>query len=269
MKGASVFTFDDYKDFLREKIKESEMKWGLVSRLAKSAGCQRSYLSRVLNSEIHLMPDHLLGLCRHWNLSDKETEYILNVLESERAPSLALKNFYLAKLKALKDEHESLQKKVNRPKTIVGERESTYYSSWVYSAVHILVSIPQFQTVKAIAEKLQIHHGVVVETLNHLKDMGLVQSSGGFWTFSASEIHVPKNSPFVSLHHHNWRNRAVLDAQMKNSEGLHFTVVQSIDKKAWGKIKNQILSMIEDASKTAGPSREELLVCLTLDFFEV
>jgi hypothetical protein len=73
----------------------------------------------------------------------------------------------------------------------------------------------------------------------------------------------------VAFHHGNWRTRAILDAQKRNPESVHYTVVQSLDQKAFEEIRQKIIQLIEDANRIARPAKEERLICFTTDFFEV
>jgi uncharacterized protein (TIGR02147 family) len=265
----SLFSFHDYKDYIRQKIQESEAQWGLISRLATAAGCQRSYLSRVLSSEIHLTSDHLFRLARFWRLADDETDFFLLLLDREKAASPELRENLEGKIRARRREFEDLQKRVNRPRVAYGDKDLRYYAAWYVSAMHILVSIPRFQTADAIARALQLDARTVQDTLRFLETNGFVARDGARWAYRAGEQHVPRDSPLVSMHHNNWRARAVLDAQRTAGDGLHFTAVQSIDRRAWELLREKILAHIEEFSRIAAPAKEERLVCFSCDFFDV
>ncbi len=241
----------------------------MISKLADAAGCQRSYLSRALNSKVQLTPDHVFGISTFWRLDSREAEYLQTLLEFDRASSVHYRTSLAEKLKRLRQANENLQAKVQRPEFLVGDKELTYYSSWHYSALHIIVSIPKFRTIEKIAERLQLDKKLVEDSLGFLEKSGLVVRKGKEYHFNSSEIHVPKSSPLSSLYHSHWRQRAIQDAQRKIEGNIHFSVVQSIDAHAWELIKEKLLHMIEEASAIAAPAKEELLVAVCCDFFEV
>lgn len=135
------------------------------------------------------------------------------------------------------------------------------------SAIHILVSIPDFQTPNAISKKLCLPADVVKAALESLQQMGLIKNMGDKWIFASQSIHLPSDSPFVSLHHNNWRQRAVLSSAHKHKESLHYTSIQSMTMKCFEQIREKILQTIDEANALAGPSREEELVCFNIDFF--
>ena len=84
---ASVYEFIDYKLFLKKCIAQSEQR-GFTTRLAEAAGCQRSYFSTVLSGNIHLLPEHLFGICEFLKLSNDESEYLFLVLDYIRVGSI-------------------------------------------------------------------------------------------------------------------------------------------------------------------------------------
>ncbi|HVK60338.1 MAG TPA: TIGR02147 family protein [Bdellovibrionales bacterium] len=265
----TVFEFKDYKAYLKDVLKTKTPKWGSISRMAEAAGCQRAYLSRVLNSEVHITPDHAFGIAAFLRLSEAESDFFLLLVDQERASSAAYRVRVNEKISRMRREHDDLQKRVNRPSVAHELKEFTYYSSWLFSALHIIVSIPELQTTAAIARRLQLPEAVVLDGLKQLEEWSFVVQQRDKWKFGSSEIHIPKNSPLVALHHANWRQRAVLDAQNWRSNGIHFSVVQSIDASAWDEIRRRVIDLIEEASRIAGPSKSEKLVCFTTDFFEV
>ncbi|MFZ4405423.1 MAG: TIGR02147 family protein [Pseudobdellovibrionaceae bacterium] len=269
MTKNNVFTFNDYKDFIRTRIKYAPHSWGHISKLAEAADCQRSYFSRMLNSEVHLTADHIHNLSEYWQMPENEADFFLLLLEKEKASSASYRNKIETKLKNLKADHENIQKRVQRPIVSLGQKEFTYYSAWYYSALHILVSIPKYQTTSSIAEYLHLDKNWTEQTLQELEQFGLIKKQNSRWTFAGQELHVSKDSPLVVLHHQNWRARAVLDAQQKKPTSLHYTVVQSMNLKTYDQIKEKILQLISESAHLAGPAKEEIMVCMTCDFFQV
>lgn len=262
----SIWSFENYKEFLTAVIQQG--KRGLISRLAEAAGCQRSYLSNVLRTHIHLVPDQVFGICRYMGLDPSETDYFLLLLEKDRAATPSYRQHLEGKTRELQKEHEDLAHRLDRKPLQNGADQIRYYSAWYYSAVHILVSISRFQSVVAISRALGLDPELVHEVLQELVAMGLVKRSGSQWSFLSGDIHVPKDSPLVSLHHNNWRQRAVLRSQAKK-EGVHFTMVQAVSKQVAGEIKEKVLKCIEEASAIAGPSESEELIYLGIDQYSI
>ena len=265
----TVFDYSDYKDLIRGKIASTQESWGLISKMAKAAGCQRSYLSKVLSGSIHLTPDHAYGLCDFWGFTQTQSDYFLLLLEKDRAASKKYRTHIEHRIAVIKRENENLAKRLQRPRVEAGEKELTYYSAWHWTALHILSSIPAFQTIKAMSSRLQLPEELVRHSLEKMQEHGLVRQEKGHWKFSSTEFHIPRESLLVGLHHNNWRQRAVLNAQQLDHESVHYTVVQSMSRQTFEKIRQNMLQFIDEAAKIAGPSKEEELVCLTCDVFKV
>ncbi len=267
-KSESLFNYTDYRNYLADRLK-SEQAWGAISKLAEAAGCQRSYLSRVLHSHVHLTADQAIGVAEHWQMSDSEKEYFLLLLDLARASRPSLKKFIEKKLTQIRRDHENLSKRLERTPLEMGEKERTYYSAWFWGAVHILTSIPEFQTSRAIAERLSMPLIMVREVLTQLEKFGLVRKDKDRYIHASGSLHINKTSPLVSMHHSNWRMRAIQMSQMPNQENIHYTVVQSMDPKAFQHIKDRILELIDEAAAIADPAPSEEAFCMTCDFFKV
>ena len=138
------------------------------------------------------------------------------------------------RIKALKKKQENLPHQFKLACIGDPEREATYYSSWVDSALHILSTIPGYQTELAMAEF----------------------------------IHLPKTSPMNSVQNGNWRSRAVLRSQDNATENLHYTVVQSMSMTDFEAIKELLFDFLARYKRVADPSKEEEAYCLCLDFFQ-
>ncbi|MFL5814717.1 MAG: TIGR02147 family protein [Bdellovibrionia bacterium] len=268
MDAPSIFSYQDYRDFLQALISSQSESWGLITKMAKAAQCQRPYLSKVLKGEAQLTPSQAFGLAKFWKLNGSETEYFLGLLEAERAGSGDYREYIQRKNSALRKSQEDLSKRVNRKSAPIAQDEVTYYSAWHWSAIHILVSIPEFQTVDAIARKLSLSTSIVESTLKRLEEYGFVKKESSRWKYDASERHISKNSPLSALHHANWRNRAVLDAQDPAQDSVHFTVVQTLSRADYQHLKQMLLDFIERTSRVAGPSNPEEMMCLSCDLFK-
>jgi Domain of unknown function (DUF4423) len=263
---ASVFEFRDYRKYLAARADAAEER-GVISRLAEAAQCQPSHMSRVLSLQLHLTPDQAFRVAEFWRLDEDERTYFLKLVEYDRSGDHRYRAHLAQELADLKTRQEDLAARLDRPKIGSAEQEMKYYSSWHWSAVHVITSIPRFQTPAAIATRLGLPEPVVLQTLKTLETFGLVTHARDRWIFVPAHHHLPKTSPLNAGQHANWRSRAVLDSQNPASDGVHYTVVQSVSKADFEKIKQLVLDTIDQYARVAGPSKEEELVTLAVDFF--
>jgi uncharacterized protein (TIGR02147 family) len=263
----TIFNEIDYRIFLKNWIQAQPERWGLMTKLAEAASCQRTYLSKALKGEAQLTPTQAFGIARFCKLSEIETEYLLGLVESERATTTAHRNYIHKKLTALKKNQEDLSLRLGKKEIQSQESDVFYYSTWYWSAIHILTSIPAYQTADAISKRLLLPLPLVESVLEMLNTKKFIQHEKGKWKFLGNESHLSRLSPLIGFHHSNWRQKAVGDAQDMTSAGVHFTVVQSLSRKDYLKIKEMVLHFIENISQIAGPSAEEELMCFNCDFF--
>jgi uncharacterized protein (TIGR02147 family) len=249
-------------------MNEKSEKWGLISQMAEACGCQKSHLSRVLSGKFDLTLEQAAGLSDYFGFDEIESEYFLYLVQYVRAGTKQLKQKIARRIEHIRREQEDLSKRLNRPAIGVEEIEIIYYSAWYWSAIHILASIPSFQNVKAMALKLSLTEELVQNCLEILEQYNLVMRFGTIWKTTSTTIHLSRKSSLIALHHNNWRSRAVLNAQESKDRGLHFTIVQSVSKSDFEKIKQIFLENIDTYSKIAGPSKEEDLACFCLDWFK-
>ena len=243
---------------------------GELTRAARVLNCQRSYLSRVISGDLHLTPDHAFNLASFWKFTSVEREYFLSLVEYDRAGDKNYREFLKAKVMELKKKNESVAERTERKAFILDSHQATYFSSWVWSAIHFLTSIPEYQSVEAIAARIGVQREVALGFLQALEQQGFVIKTGAQWKFHSGEFHAPQDSPLVLLHHQNWRMRAMLDAQnLGGNESVHYTGVQTMSIEDVHKIKNLLLDFLGDTSRIAGPSNPEECMALSCDFFKV
>jgi uncharacterized protein (TIGR02147 family) len=266
----NLFSALDYRKYLRHWLEASERPRGVLSRMAEALGCQNSHLSRLIREEVHLTPDQAFEACRFMNLSEPETQYFLKLVEYERAANPRYRARLMSELKALKREQEDLSSRFRAEKVAGSESEMVYYSAWFWSAIHILTDIPGFRTPRAIAKRLGLDEALVRHALEQLARFHLVErKTGDNWHISSNSIHLPKQSPMISVHHGNWRARAITDAQNPANTSLHYTTVLTAGHEDIARLKQILLEAIDRFRVVAEASPSEDLMCFSCDFFQV
>lgn len=264
-----VYQYKSYKDFLKSIIKANKLVYGYKAQLAKKAGCHRPYLSQVLLNKAHLMEEHALNLCLFWNFDDRATKYFLTLLSKDRASTSSLKEYYQRELNRLKSESETLANRFNQQR-IENEYEGIYYSDWIFSAVHIILTIPEYRTPQAIAHRLGLSSHLIIEILSRLEKMGLARNSGNQWSITNSKVHLPKESIYTFQNHKNWREQAVKNNLMKNQQKcINYTAVYSLSKKDFEDFRYMLLNFIDRTRTLVEPSIEETLIAFCCDLFEI
>ena len=167
----------------------------------------------------------------------------------------------------IKEKGNQISQRLTLPSLKDIEVESFYYSSWIVSAIHVLISIDNYQTPSAIAQRLSIHEELVRGVLNRLKSFGLVTEKNGEWQVGHSHLHLSKNSPFQPMHQANWKLLAIQNTQLKSS-GIHYCNVHSISQSDFRIVQEKMLKFISELLETIKASPAEKLATINLDYFE-
>jgi hypothetical protein len=136
-------------------------------------------------------------------------------------------------------------------------------------AIHILITIGKFRAIDKIARRLGLPNSTIQESLEQLAKIGLAVKKDSEWHPTQNDIYLPKDSVLTTMNHSNWRARAVLDAYKREAGGIHYTAVHSLSRSDYEKIKEMILTFLDQTRAVVRPSPEEELACITLDWFVV
>ncbi len=162
----NIFEYTDYRLFLNS-WSESFAERGGKSRLAEAASCSSSWMTRVLSGSVQLTPDQTMGIALYLNLNDQESEFFLLIVEIERAATPLLKNYIQKKMNKLKKENLKIGTALRNEEQINPEHVLKYYSTWIYSAIHVYCMIKP-QATNEIATQLFLNPDVVSKILKIL-----------------------------------------------------------------------------------------------------
>jgi uncharacterized protein (TIGR02147 family) len=263
----NLFSFDSYKDFLKDYVRLHKRP-GLMSELAKAATCDRTYLSQVLSSKVQLTPDHTLALADYFNFNEQESDFFLFLVLFERASNPAIRQTLKKKIQKLRLECLALSKQIKNQSEVdeLSEAQKTrYYSNWLWSAVHLLTGIPDFQTIDSISNRLSVSHRKVQEVLEELQKMGLIKRTSQKWVHTGKNLHISSGSSHNAINHLNWRMKAV--EQSNDSKSVHYSNVFSMAKKDWEELRQTLVSFIEKQRDFIHASGADDLYCFCCDLF--
>ena len=254
----NIFDFIDYKEYIKLHIEENKQNYGYKSKLAQAAGCQKSFLSQVLNSHVHLTPEHAFGLSNFWNLDPTKQEYFLTLVNFQRSGNKDLKQYLKGKLIHLQKNNKSL----NSFPYINPELINLYASSWYFSAIYETLQTMKSLSEEQISIRLKLPMDLVRESLSVLKRMGIVNNKYLSWEHLTKTI--PMNSFQKSLFHQSWSQKACQKSFI-NGSGIHTSWIFSLDSQK----KSLLLKQLELLTKDISEKNSNDLYCLNIDFFQI
>lgn len=264
----NYYNFTDYRDLLLALLEKKGR--GSKVQLAHELNCQPGHISQVLNkNKVHFSPENMVRISQFLNLDFSQEDYLLNLFYKERAASHELKEYFQKKIVVLQNENLSFEKQLKRTDRLDEVSKSIYYSHWAYCCIHMIVSIPEFNTLAKICDRLNIGKEFALKVLNFLTEKGLITESDGHYSVGEVRIHLKKDSPLVRSHHQNFRYKALASLERESSFDLHYSSVMTLSKKDAIKIRDLILELTKKKDEILIPSPNEEIICFNLDFFKV
>ncbi|MEN0060321.1 MAG: DUF4423 domain-containing protein [Bdellovibrio sp.] len=158
---------------------------------------------------------------------------------------------------------------INNSHALTIEEQLQYYEGWLFTAIHMCTLVPRLRTPTAMKDYLNIPVAQIKEALEILLSLGLVSLQAGQYFNTQKRIHLSKQGLTLKKHHSNWRLQSISSLDRKQSEDLHYTSIMSISKSAAEEIKRIILNSIQECEPVIKTAKDECVVALAVDLFEV
>ncbi|MBK7890892.1 MAG: TIGR02147 family protein [Bdellovibrionales bacterium] len=264
-----LFEYEDYKNFLNQKLDELDHGGrGARARMSRTIGCQTAYTAQVLRGNAHFSLEHGEAINDFLGHTDSQGQYFLLLIQYAKAGTPKLQNRFHKQIAELQKSHTQIKNQLGIGEHLVQRDQQVYYSSWVYGAIHALVSIPGHQSAESIASRLGIETKKAAEALDFLYRAQLLEKNKrGELSVGKRQIHLGADSPFIGRHHVNWRLQSILAIENQIERGLHYSSVISISKKDQSQIRQKIVNTLAALKPLIRESKEEELCSLCFDFF--
>jgi len=268
----NIYEYTSYKAFLKQYIDQNKAEKGLQVQMAKAAGCQRSYLSQVLNRDVQLTLDQSYGLVEFIGLDHNGSEYFLLLVQYERAGNYKYKEYLKKKLKFLKQENLNLSTKLGKEekggKVLI--EAGNYYSHWSYLAIHISALLKNFNTAEDFSNYLGISKRQVRNVISDLQKMNFLENKNSKWLVKENNIRIKDDNQNIKNHHLNWRMKAIDSIPNYDPiDDLHYSSVLAISENDLQNIKSKLNKVIIEIRNTALESKPEKCLNFNIDFYKL
>lgn len=266
----NITNFSDYKDYLSAlEVQVRGLERGFRKKLAEAVGCQSAFISQVMNGPAHLSLEQGLRAARHFGLSELRQRYFLTLIELARAGTPDLREYFSLQLGALRAELLDLRHNVANPNELSDEGKAIYYSHWMYAAVHILTTIPRFQTRESISKALGLRDEDVRDVIQFLLESGLLQNKQGKLIPGETQLHLQRNSQFIRQHHSQWRLKSLERIQRPKAEDMRYSTVSTLSRRDILQLRTQMAEWVRTYTETVRDSKEEEMCAFSLDFYQL
>ncbi len=269
MDKKTIFNFQNYRDFLKNYLKELPKSHGVLKAWAEHLKVHSTLVSQVMMSKRDFTEEQALDLCDFIGLGALEKDYLLELLRLERAGTNNLKKYHQMKLKELSSKALKLSERIETERKLTEQESSIFYSSWVYSAIRLSCSIGSGLTIDEVAEKLSVPRTQILSAIDFLRESGFVKQNGARFEIGTQYTHLGKGSPYLNRHHANWRVKALQKIDHMTDQELMYTAPFSISEKDFSILREQMVGVIQEFLKTVKASEGETVACLNLDLFKV
>lgn len=267
----SVYESKDYKQFIRAALESPRFGRGARTKLASFLGVQLSFISLVLAGDLDFAPEHGMKIAQFFELNEEETEYLILMIQRDRAGSPDLKKFtqnLLNKITQARSEIQNRVKKSDRKK-LSTDQLMEYYGAWFHTAVHMVLRNPEKRDPDVIAETLMVSRKDVKKSLETLEKLGFISVEKGKIVPLDQRFHLGEHPLALRVHHTNWRQACVRSLDEGDADDLHYTSVMSIDREAAEKIKAIFLESVEKMEPAIMDASDRDVYAICMDLFKV
>ena len=246
-------------------------KRGAHQALADSLRIFPSYLSLILKNERQLNLDQGVLLADALKLKKAERRYLYRMIELERAQGQKLKAEIEAEMNEIAATEHQISARVERDQTGLTLEEATqFFSSWKFSAVHLLAAISSNLSPSYIAKKMKLSSQESRDIYNFLMTTELWKKSEKKVEIGPSFIHLDHQSKLLNHHHMNWRLKAIEEhPSMEKDKELAYSLCVALSKEDALKIRSELLKSIANLRKIADPSPSEVVYNLNFDWINL
>jgi uncharacterized protein (TIGR02147 family) len=235
-------------------------------KIAQLLNIHTTMVTHIFKGNSNLSVEQALKLAELFALSKLETEYLVTLVQHERASNRQSRLYFENQLQTLKDRTLNLSERL-QTKTSLDERDQAiFYSAWYYSGIRLLAAIHQIQSAEAFAEILDLPLRVVAQTLKFLLSTGLLRMENGYYIIGETLTYVGRDSAMVTRHHLNWRLKAIEQLEQIPVDELVYTNAIALSKKDFLKIREELVQFLERYKAIGDPSPSEELCFLTIDW---
>ena len=265
----TVFDFSSTVGFLRQYLdQQPNHGHGVLSRWARSLKVSNALLSQVMRGQKILSLEIADGIAELLDLDDRETDFLLLLVEAERAGTQRLKRHFQKKIEVEKEKSRLLKNRLKETSALSIDIKAQYYSSWLYTAIRNLAVCADQSSVETLAARLNLPRPVVLEIIDFLLQHSLLDEHSGHWTTGINTTYLASDSPLISKHHQNWRLKSLQQVDLRKQEDLFYTSPMSLSLVASRDIRKEIVEFTQQVQRLVGPSNSEVVRCLNIDWFE-
>jgi uncharacterized protein (TIGR02147 family) len=268
-KVFTVFAFSDYKKFFNAWVDlQPKQGYGEYRRVAQALGLSTTMVSQVFKADKHLSMEMAADLCDYLGLNEDEADYLLLMVEFQKAGSFKLKSKLERQMKKSQEKSAKLESKIKKDIELSEQDKGVYYSSWLYQATRLLSDIEAYNDADEISQRLNVPKNQILKVIQFLVETNLCKREKGKLKMGPAITHLAAGSPIVTRHHLNWRVRGYQQMTLPEEKNLFATIPMVLSESLADKIRQELPQFVQNILAEVAPSPSETVRCLNIDYFE-
>lgn len=264
-----IWEFTHYRDYLTEKLGPEGSRTGLRKKLAEAIPVHTTFVSQVLKGRTEFSLEQAEAVNSFFEHTDDEGEYFILLILKDRSTNEKLKKRFEKKMQMMRDERLNIKARLDSTDSIAMKDRERFYSSAVYGAIHVLVAIPQFGSIEALAEATKLSRSRVREIVDFMIRVGVLKENSGKIETGTNHIHLENDSELILKHHTNWRYHTISNLQFLDRDDVHYSACLSLSVEDAFKLKESILANLKQNVDVISKSKEEVAYVMCFDFYKL
>lgn len=266
----SIFEFKDYKKFIHSWISnQANEGHGEFRKMALALNVSSTLISQIFNGEKDISLELSCELTEYLQLDDLESEYFIILVEHSKAGSFKLKKKFERQIEEKQNKFKKLENRSKNATELDNETKAIFYSSWIYSAIRLLVDIEGYNDAQVISQKLNLQKNQVQKVLDFLFEHNLITKKNIKYSIGPTRTYIGSSHHIVNKHHQNWRLLGFQKMIHSNENNFFYTAPMTLSKEVAEEIRRQLPGFVEEIIKKVQPSKSETLYSLNIDWFEI
>lgn len=268
MTKPNLFEYLSYRQYLKDTLESEGPRSGLKRQAAEALRVHTTFISQVVAGKAEISLDQAEDMNSFLKHGSEESEYFLDLVVYERAGNPLLRKRFETKLKARQTERAQIGKRLERTREVRSEDQAQFYSSHLYGLLHVLSSIPEYQTRERLERATGFPSDVAKGALDFLLRIGVLKMKAGAILPGEQHVHLSKESKQIRQHHTNWRTAALQKMAFARPDDLHYSLVFSCSEADAVRIRESLLQHLKSITKIVEGSKEQHAYVYNFDFLK-
>jgi uncharacterized protein (TIGR02147 family) len=269
-----IFSYTQYRDFLRASVKESPLKGSRLtfSTLAVQSGLQNSYLSKVMAGLADLNLDQAARVADTLALSNDEAKYFELLVDHERCSFKKRKDRLKREIQKIQDQENRTERHLKESESVQAEQMSAYYMDPILAVIHISMGIELVarNPLKVLPELLGTSSNRIQEALKSLESLGMIRFNAQKQMFERARdnIHLSKDDSLYPA----WRRLTRLEslsqiAKVPRDKTYGFSVTFASTPEVRSRVQEAFMEFLKQAQELVQKSKAECTYQMDFDLF--